>query len=290
MAYFPRKPFFKTSKAFLEELLLLYGDKPIVNKKGDTLAHLCIQYGQYNLLPKLQTLLDIPNKATITARNLLHYLDFHCESIQAEPAGLTIYRTKEKRLDHFREEDSLKHFNFRYIEGLKFQKLTHLNWVSKECDKCLLEENLRKQNSWKTHLYGVDFAHKRVPKVYVKWINSLVGYGLFALEDIPAYTWIGEYTGVIRKRNRHLDQYNNYIFGYVVANKETPFVIDAQNQGNYTRFINHSDEPNLRSTWLVLDHLGHVILVAHKKILKHTQITYDYGVDYWKKRTAPFEL
>lgn len=290
MVHFLKKPFFKTPKAFLGELFRLYGDRPIQDIQGNTLAHLCIQHGEYHLLSKLKPLLDIANHAKVTPRKLLDYLDLSHDLIQDLKAPLAVYRRQEKRLDYFSEEDVLKHFNFRYIDDLKFQRFPYLNWVNKECDKRLLEEELRKQNLWKTHLYGVNLTHKKVPKTYVKWINSLVGYGLFALEDIPAYTWIGEYTGLIRKRTRHLDQYNNYIFGYVVANAETPFVIDAQNQGNYTRFINHSDEPNLRSSWLVLDRIGHVILIAQQKIPKHTQLTYDYGVDYWKKRTAPFEL
>ncbi len=290
MIYFFKKPFFKTPKVFLEELFRLYGDKTIQDIQGNTLAHLCIQYGEYHLLSKLQHLLDIANHAKITPRKLLDYLDLSHDLVQDTKTPLTVYRRQEKRLDYFSEEDILKHFKFRYIDELKFQQFSYLHWVNKECDKCLLEEEVRKQNLWKTHLYGVNLAHKKVPKTYVKWINSLVGYGLFALEDIPAYTWIGVYTGLIRKRNRYLDQYNNYIFGYVVANTETPFVIDAQHQGNYTRFINHSDEPNLQSTWLVLNQIGHIVLIAQQKILKHTQLTYDYGVDYWKKRTAPFEL
>ncbi|MEI8301074.1 MAG: SET domain-containing protein-lysine N-methyltransferase [Chlamydiota bacterium] len=290
MIHIFKKPLFKKPEVFLEELLRLYGDKPIQDAKGDTLAHLCIQYEKYNFLPRLKTLLDIPNHAKVTPRQLLDYLDLSHNLIQDTQSSLAVYRTKEKRLDCFSDEEILKNFNFRYSDMLKFQKFSYLKWVNKECHKYLLANEVRKQNHWKTHLYGINFTDKRVPKVYVKWINPLVGYGLFALEDIPSYTWIGEYTGVIRKRNRHLDQYNNYIFGYVVASADTPFVIDAQNQGNYTRFINHSDEPNLRSTWLVSDHIGHIILVTQQKILKHTQLTYDYGMDYWKKRTAPFEL
>ena len=128
---------------------------------------------------------------------------------------------------------------------------------------------------------------KNFPQTYVKWVDPLIGYGLFAGENIPQYSFIGEYTGVIRKRKSKSDRYNDYIFGYVVAIKDTPFVIDAKEKGNYTRFINHCDEPNLFSTWMISKGVCHVILFARHAISKGTQLTYDYGPNFWKKRSSP---
>jgi SET domain-containing protein len=67
-------------------------------------------------------------------------------------------------------------------------------------------------------------------------------------------------------------------------------VIDAEEKGNFTRFINHSDEPNLTSRWIVVDGIYHVILFANQLIPKGTQLTYDYGPNYWSQRPGPLCL
>ncbi|MBI3211167.1 MAG: SET domain-containing protein-lysine N-methyltransferase, partial [Simkania negevensis] len=119
------------------------------------------------------------------------------------------------------------------------------------------------------------------------YISPQLGYGVFAVKDISALTYIGEYTGVVEKRSRRLNRFNNYIFGYVVGPKPTPFVINAEKRGNFTRFINHSDEPNLTSRWLIIEGITRVILFSNRLIQKGEQLTYDYGPIYWKKRSQP---
>jgi len=278
-----KKSFFQSSKAYLKNWFELYQDKSVQDDQGQTLAHHCIRLGCYEYLPRLIALWDIPNHDKVTPRELLDFLDITPETGSERP--LTVYRRKEQRFEEFSQDDILKHFKFRYIEGLKFQKYEYLQWIRNRCHKTFLQEELKKHNLWKQCLYK-----SRVCKTYVKWVSPLVGYGLFAKEDIPAYSCIGEYVGLVRKRKRSLDKYNDYIFGCVIAYEDTPFVIDAQERGNHTRFINHSDTPNLRSTWLMQEGICHIMLVTEQKIPQDTQLTYDYGADYWKKRTEPFEL
>jgi SET domain-containing protein len=102
--------------------------------------------------------------------------------------------------------------------------------------------------------------------------------------------FIAEYTGLLRKRSK-ADTKNAYCFEYVVAQGfDSGYTIDAQEQGSIARYINHSEKANLNSALATLEGLSHVILYAKEPIAKGTQLCYDYGPDYWSKRTAPVAL
>ena len=78
------------------------------------------------------------------------------------------------------------------------------------------------------------------PKLAIAPVEAVKGYGLFAMEEVDSNTVIGEYTGVLTKGCdcSSLD----YAFHYRHPNftGDTRAYIDAQEAGNYTRFINHS--------------------------------------------------
>ena len=103
--------------------------------------------------------------------------------------------------------------------------------------------------------------------------------------------YIGEYTGVLHKRPFFGRWKNLYCFDYNIGEgRKSSFVIDAQDFGNHTRFINHSFQPNVEPVSVYCDGLVHVILYASKAIAAGTQLCYDYGKDYWKKRGKPLDL
>lgn len=281
-----KKPFFKQPKAFYADIIKKYPHKEFKDHLGNTHAHLAIYYDSFDALPLYSDLLDVKNKRGITPRDLLKSLGQETET----QGSLCVYKTKEQCFASLETSEQKAHFNMQVLNHLKFSRLEDLNWVLKRCEKKLEDESIKRKNLWIDSLYGNAFLSKKFAPCYVKWIDPLIGYGLFAKEDIPQYSLIGEYTGIVRKRNSKLDKFNDYIFGYVVAQSETPFVVDASQEGSYTRFINHSDEPNLHSTWLINKGLCHIILVSQSYIPKDTQITYDYGPYYWRKRPSPFEL
>ena len=281
-----KKPFFKTQKKFFEEIFEKYSSRDLRDEAGNNFAHLCILNKRLDFLDRCQHLLDIKNKKGLTPRDLLKYIENNPSS---SDVSICVYKTKEESFDFFDRNKLQEFFKINHLNNLKFTP-ENLVWVIKKCEKKLSYEPIRKRNQWIDSLYGNAFLASKGARTYIKWISPLIGYGLFAKEDIPQYSFIGEYTGVVRKRDRQLDRYNDYIFGYVVAGDETSFVIDAYQEGNQTRFINHSDEPNLYSTWLISKGICHVILVSKSYIPKDTQLTYDYGPTYWKKRTDPLEL
>ncbi|CAE6496030.1 unnamed protein product [Rhizoctonia solani] len=84
--------------------------------------------------------------------------------------------------------------------------------------------------------------------------------GVFAKENIPAGMFIGIYTGELltegmaSKRAPVYDEFGrtyvlNIDFHHIAANEDAPmYAVDAFHAGNFTRFFNHSCEPNMKLT------------------------------------------
>lgn len=129
------------------------------------------------------------------------------------------------------------------------------------------------------------------PKVAIRYINENVGYGAFAEEPLKARQYIGEYTGIVRENLRnYFAPLNNYCYEYPIPDPiGRSYVIDAT-QGNFTRFINHSDSPNLKPLYAFLDGFYHLIFLAMRPIAPGEQLSYAYGSRYWYLRSPPEKL
>lgn len=178
-------------------------------------------------------------------------------------------------------------FQITYLEELEFSSPEILAKIEKRCEKKLKNKNHAQFNHWTNSLFHSSILQKKEAPFVIRKVNPLVGYGVFAKERIPYLSYVGEYTGVVRKRRRRKDETNDYVFGYVIGPDDTPWVIDAREKGNFTRFINHSDTPNLTSRWIIVEGRAHIILFANSLIEKGEQLTYDYGPYYWRRRSQP---
>lgn len=184
-----------------------------------------------------------------------------------------------------------RHFSVSYQKGLLFDSEKVLQQIKKRAKKKLLRKKYAAMNRWILSMYGEEIKQQREIDFLIKWINPLVGHGLFAKVQISPFSYIGEYTGLVRRRRFFGPRDNDYVFGYMIGPKDTPWVIDAKEAGNYTRFINHSDDPNVSSRWVITeDDIGHIIFFANRKISVGEQLTYDYGPYYWKSRPQPLEV
>ena len=127
------------------------------------------------------------------------------------------------------------------------------------------------------------------PPVYLKWIDTTIGYGVFASRSIAAGIYIGEYTGMVRKRRQRKDRTNDYTFEYTIGDwARNPYIIDAKTWGNHTRFINHDGAaPNLETLSVFAGGIMHIIFMAKREIKVDEQLAYDYGDIFWKKRSKP---
>ena len=119
-------------------------------------------------------------------------------------------------------------------------------------------------------------------KLALKPVSSVIGLGVFALEKIAHNSFVTEFTGIIRKRRWRLVRHNMYLMRYPNAEPgEESYTIDAEKDGNFSRFINHSFDPNLDIVSVYYQEQVRVLLLALKDIEIGEQLTCNYGDDYW---------
>jgi hypothetical protein len=176
-------------------------------------------------------------------------------------------------------------FNVHYRACLTFSSYDDLENTVRNCPYFFRYQWLfGKQDDLETYYQELLHEHLRA-KTYIKWIDEVFEYGLFADVDLAPKSFIGEYTGVIRELDKTMPDINPYCFHYPTKLFSYHYlVIDAMNEGNNLRFINHSDKPNLQPLWLVDRGLLHLVFIAAKAIPKGTELTFNYGKDYWNKR------
>lgn len=116
-----------------------------------------------------------------------------------------------------------------------------------------------------------------IPKLGIAWINTLNGYGLFALENINPGTVIGEYAGRLSKRNECANLDYAFHYRHPHFQEEATAYIDGRGQGNHTRFINHRrTSTNLLSSIYSDGTYLRVVLSTYQRIHSGDELTFDY--------------
>jgi SET domain-containing protein len=114
---------------------------------------------------------------------------------------------------------------------------------------------------------------KYTPRGYSLSVRrSLTGKGLFTKEDIPSGVCIIEYTGRVLSKKDAENSDGKYLFD-VSAGK----TIDGNIPSNRARYINHSCRPNCEA----IGPDGKVFIFSRKRIKAGTELTYDYGKEYF---------
>lgn len=176
-------------------------------------------------------------------------------------------------------------FGVRYFPHLEYADWTVERIIRKLCGKAEKAGKIGELALWLGKLHGKAIDEAKVPDITIRWIGENIGYGLFTNKPLSQWEFIGEYTGILRRRRLIFPDINDYCFMYP---KEwislKAFTIDSVATGNFTRFINHSDTPNLESVSVYHGGIFHIIFRAIKEIPAGTQLTYDYGDIYWRSR------
>jgi hypothetical protein len=184
----------------------------------------------------------------------------------------------------------------QYLERMHFASDTVRAKIEQRCAQAHQKKQMGQRQLWLGQYYARELEKSFVPDVTIAWIDDRMGYGVFANRDIPAFTYIGEYLGVLRRPYFFKDRSNYYCFNYYITmnywaqNLWAPYLIDAREEGNFTRYINHSDTPNLDMGSAYYQGWLHIIFYTKAAITKGTQLGYDYGPIYWEKRSKPLLL
>lgn len=207
------------------------------------------------------------------------------------PTDLTVPEIhKEGIVIGRKKEDYQRIFQITYVHSLQFEKSIYFKKIYRSCEKALKRKEITPEQQWLGIYYKEEILQAKKPSVVVRFIEEDIGYGVFCLQDIKRGDFIGEYVGLLRKRRKRKDQKNSYCFEYLIGEtQKTPFTIDAQDMGNFTRFMNHSFSGNCDPMLIFHGGIMKVILYANQDIQKGSQITYHYGPDYWEEREDPRE-
>lgn len=199
---------------------------------------------------------------------------------------LMIIVIKKDGLEHcINPKNCLQQLGFTWLHQLQFaSSKIFLHCFQKTC-VAIKKNKLSRQEIWLGSRFQRDVLEGAIPHVFIKWINSNIGYGLFATQDLPKESYIGHYSGMVRKHAFSLDYGNNYVFEYTTRSWTSPYVIDAKTKGNHTRFINHSDQnPNVFVVTTSINGVMHTLIVSKRKIYKGEQLLQDYGAFFWRHR------
>ena len=105
------------------------------------------------------------------------------------------------------------------------------------------------------------------------------GRGLFAKQRIEAGDTIGDYTGEVIDEAEFYNPARPFS-AYVLWVCRTHIIVGEGPKANYTRYINHSDEPNAYLT--VSFRWKSARFRALHTIEAGDEIFFDYGEDYWQ--------
>ncbi|HEU64063.1 MAG: hypothetical protein KR126chlam4_00130 [Candidatus Anoxychlamydiales bacterium] len=194
---------------------------------------------------------------------------------------------KENKIFLYSKKEFEDLMEITYLPNLKFDSSKILNKVKKICISAGKDGYLTKENIWFGTYYEKEIKSHVIPDVYIKWIDNIKEFGIFANKDFKIRAFLGEYTGNVRKYKKIIDDKNSYLFEYSVGYKKTPYTIDARESGSLIRFVNHSFKPNLEPLSVYLDGKVHLIFRTKRAIKKDEELTYNYGPFYWKKREKP---
>ena len=261
-------------------------------KNGKTLLHLAVLENRSEIIHSLleEGAVNLPDQWGLTPEHLSKILGQRNPLNQVEERPIQIYRNRDEKIHQMPLQEFEKRLEIKWTDTLLFQNPKIIYQIAKKCARKMKKTKLRQMNHWTLCLHEKGMGLPREHLYYIRWINPYLGYGVFAAETIPANTFIGEYTGVVKQRKNRKNRFNDYIFSYDLCGKATRWCIDAKEKGNFTRFLNHSDTPNLTSRWVIRDGITHIILFSNQCIQKGTQMTYCYGPWYWRSRSAPSPL
>ena len=205
---------------------LIHCDPTFCDKEGHSLLHLAKMHGDHESARKLVLAGCDPARKNIwglTPDDIERYL------YPPSDCSLKVTYSKQGEQKELTYSELQQLFHFEYLSSLQFDSMYSLVWVVKKCLKSL--EAYQKNNRWVAALYHKEIHAPILHRLKIQWISPSLGHGIFAQEEIPALTYIGEYTGVVRKKTRSKDLFNHYIFRYVIGPKETSFIIDAKSKG-----------------------------------------------------------
>jgi len=119
------------------------------------------------------------------------------------------------------------------------------------------------------------------------FLTSNKGFGLRSLTRLPSNQLVGEYLGevILNSSQRHPVKREDRRYdmdGHLPPDHPLYYVIRSEHYGNYTRYTNHSCEPNTKSFVCRRGKEAFIGIVTIANIALGEELTIDYGNIYWR--------
>ena len=167
--------------------------------------------------------------------------------------------------------------------------LTRLNGLRYLDDICF-QPGLERTLMESYQVTGQQFQWKKLPRrppIFIRLIDTTIGFGVFAERDLEDGDIVGEYAGMISPETSVLEF--RYLHAYPPIQsdeEETPLVVNALTMGNETRFVNHSEEIIADHKYHFFNGHWHILFRVVQPIAMGEQVLIDYGEGYWKGQAA----
>ena len=112
------------------------------------------------------------------------------------------------------------------------------------------------------------------------------GVGIRALQPIEKLNPLGEYVGeIMHPRNRN-DLDGKYAISLPVSSEshECVAIINARQYGNWTRYMNHSCDPNCAFDAMLIGRKQRAMMMTLRDVAMFEELTVHYGDEYWIHR------
>jgi uncharacterized protein len=177
-------------------------------------------------------------------------------------------------------------FGIHYIPYLRCHDWRIEKWIQKKSAYFVKHSLISELPLWLGALHKKDITHSKAEHLTIRWIGPEIGYGVITEKNLSAWSFVGEYAGVLRTRGLFKREINDYCFMYpYLGIPWYPLTIDSEKWGNFTRFINHSDTPNLESYSFFFEGQFRIGFRTLREVQAGEELRYDYGDIYWLHRT-----
>jgi hypothetical protein len=254
-------------------------------KEGDNILHLAV-IGDLSKMPEDlaedRSLLFKRNHYGFTPMEVAQFLkrgsfSKHLPSPYPIPFrkrhGVVIEAPYDERLD-----------SLFFVSNPVFENEQTLYKILSHSQKQKAKDQIPPEKTWMGIYFDKEMQQGVHSSVSIRFIDEEVGFGVFAEQRILSCSFVGEYTGIIQETTRKGMKNKKYCIHYAASQMgRRNFIIDAEKMGNFTRFINHSTNPNLSLQSVYWRGMPRMIFIALKEIEEGTQLTFDYGTFFWKE-------
>jgi len=255
------------------------------SRGGQSLLHLAVYQHRIdlvNMFSKILSLKLVRNVYGQTAAELASYLDRKEEAkLLQSPCRCNFFNQTDVEIE---DPQRFEPHCLEYLPHPVYESEKVFDSILQKIKRAKTEDQIPPEKIWMGVYFDKEVQTGIHPKVSIRWIDQEIGFGVFAAQRIPPCAFVGEYTGVVQeRRKKHLND-NYYCVRYTVWEMgRKKFVLDAEKRGNFTRFINHSDKPNIGLQSIYWRGLPRMIFLSLREIPLGAQLTFDYGSFFWKE-------